>query len=30
VSGQGEPYPAFIGFLADERPQLVELEHESF
>jgi hypothetical protein len=30
VSSQGDPYPGFIGFLANERPQLVEFEHESF
>src|ERR687883_819260 len=31
VSGQGEPYPAFIDFLADEPTTTRrELEHESF
>ncbi len=30
VAPQGDPYPAFVGFLADKRPQLVEFEHELF
>src|SRR5438270_1230633 len=30
VARQGDPYPAFVGFLANKRPQLVEFEHEVF
>ena len=30
VACQGDPYPAFVGFLADKGPQLVEFEHEVF
>ena len=30
VARQGDLYPAFVGFLADKRPQLVEFEHEVF
>jgi hypothetical protein len=28
VSCQSKPHPAFVGFLSNEGPQLVELEHE--